>query len=308
MPDASFVRLSDQFADWRNDLFSGERPTLYPVAGQDSPLSKLELGPGRIWVVGGAPAAGKTAFVMQLILDACRLTPTLSCLVMNIEMPPTVLLDRQLARLSGVPLTTIRERQFTEDIQERVAVGLDTIQDIADRLTFCLPPYTLGNVIASADAVDADLIVLDYIQRIQPAGDLTTTPDRRGQIDAVMHDCRRIADAGRAVIVVSSLSRQRNSGGSANYDTAGLASFRESSELEYGADDCFILQDDGQGRRKLKHLKARHSEPRDRILQFDGSLQRFEPVNPLDSDSGGSPDDWSDVSELWGTDDAEDAP
>ena len=308
MPDASFVRLSDQFADWRNDLFSGERPTLYPVAGQDSPLAKLELGPGRIWVVGGAPAAGKTALVMQLVVDAVRLTESLKVLILNVEMSVESLLDRQLARFSGVPLTTIRERQFTEDIQERVAVGLDTIQDIADRLTFCLPPYTLGNVIASADAVDADLIVLDYVQRIQPAGDLTTAPDRRGQIDAVMHDCRRIADAGRAVIVVSSLSRQRNSGGSANYDTAGLASFRESSELEYGADDCFILQDDGQGRRKLKHLKARHSEPRDRILQFDGSLQRFEPVNPLDSDSGGSPDDWSDVSELWGTDDAEDAP
>ena len=54
-----------------------------------------------------------------------------------------------------------------------------------------------------------------------------------------------------------------------------LASFRETSELEYGADDAFILTpaDDGEGeppsRVVLRHLKSRHGETRDIALDFD---------------------------------------
>ena len=39
------------------------------------------------------------------------LTPTLRAVVCNIEMPPPVLMDRQLARLSGIPLNLIRYRK-----------------------------------------------------------------------------------------------------------------------------------------------------------------------------------------------------
>ena len=40
-----------------------------------------------------SPGAGKTAFAMQAVTDALRLTPTLRVLVANVEMPPAVLLD-----------------------------------------------------------------------------------------------------------------------------------------------------------------------------------------------------------------------
>ncbi|MFN9911238.1 MAG: DnaB-like helicase C-terminal domain-containing protein, partial [Pirellulaceae bacterium] len=60
----------------------------------------------------GAPGAGKTSFVMQIVVDALRLTPNLRAVVCNVEMPPEVLLDRQLSRLSGVPLEAIRYRRL----------------------------------------------------------------------------------------------------------------------------------------------------------------------------------------------------
>ena len=47
-------------------------------------------------------------------------------------------------------------------------------------------------------------------------------------------------------------------------DGLGLASFKESSELEFGADDAFMLTTANEsGEMVLKHLKARHSQPRD---------------------------------------------
>ncbi|MGD0383266.1 MAG: hypothetical protein ABSA77_07095 [Thermoguttaceae bacterium] len=44
-----------------------------------------------------------------------------------------------------------------------------------------------------------------------------------------------------------------------------LASFRESSELEFGADGAFILVPDKKHDDEviLRHLKARHTEPKD---------------------------------------------
>jgi hypothetical protein len=54
-----------------------------------------------VTLLGGAPGAGKTALSMQWALDALRLTPSLRCVVCNVETPPAVLLDRQLARLSA---------------------------------------------------------------------------------------------------------------------------------------------------------------------------------------------------------------
>jgi replicative DNA helicase len=55
-----------------------------------------------------------------------------------------------------------------------------------------------------------------------------------------------------------------------------LASFRESSELEFGADDAFILVPDEDGdRATLRPLKARHTEPVDIVLRFDRRHQSF---------------------------------
>ncbi len=211
-------------------------------------------------LIGGAPGAGKTAFTMQAVTDALRLTPTLRALVCNIEMPPAILLDRQLSRLSGVNLTAIRYRQLGAEHAERIDQGMNTLAALADRLCFLRPPFDLANVAAAADAFGAQLILLDYIQRIPPPGEHN---DKRGSVDACMNYLRQFADAGVAVIVVSAVGRSKDRSGRNSYaDGLNLASFRESSELEFGADSAFILTPDGPDDDgiTLKYLKDRHGE------------------------------------------------
>ena len=242
-------------------------------------MSRIEIGPGLVTLLGGAPGAGKTAFVMQAVVDALRLTPTLRAVVCNIEMPPGVLLDRQLARLSGVDLTTIRYRRLTEEHAERIDAGLNTLDELAERLAFVRPPFDLANVAAVADeffSEGAGLIVLDYIQRIQPPGE---HGDKRGSVDATMSHLRAFADAGVAVIVLSAVGRTKDKAGRSSYsgDGLNLASFRESSELEFGADDAFILTPDDEV--ILRHLKSRNGECRDVRLQFDKPHQAFTPLD-----------------------------
>src|SRR6266545_6375846 len=274
MPDASFVCAADALAGWRDDVLSGKPPVLFPVGAGE--LARVEIGPGLVTLLGGAPGAGKSAFAMQATVDALRLTPTLRACVCSVEMPPTVLLDRQLARLSGIDLTLIRHRRLGAAHADRIDQAMNTLEPLAERLAFVRPPFDLANVAATADAFDAQLLLLDYIQRIPPPGE---HGDKRGAVNATMDYLRQFADAGVAVVVVSAIGRTKDGKGRSSYAGEGLnlASFRESSELEFGADDAFILApDDDQGDAvTLRHLKSRHGEAKDIVLTFDRRLQRF---------------------------------
>jgi len=144
-------------------------------------------------------------------------------------------------------------------------------------------------VAATADAFDAQLLLLDYIQRIPPPGE---HGDKRVAVNATMDYLRQFADTGVAVVVVSAIGRTKDGKGRSTYAGEGLnlASFRESSELEFGCDDAFILtpDDDDQGDAvTLRHLKSRHGECRDIALTFHRRHQRFAPAG---SDHGPRPD------------------
>jgi replicative DNA helicase len=177
---------------------------------------------------------------------------------------------------SGINLTAIRHRKLGAEHAQRIDQGLATLEPLAECLAFVRSPFDLGNVAATADAFDAGLLLLDYIQRIPPPGE---HGDRRGAVDATMGYLRQFADAGVAVVVVSAVGRGKDGKGRSSYasDALSLASFRESSELEFGCDDAFILAPDESAADlvTLRHLKSRHGEACDLPLQFERCLQRF---------------------------------
>jgi replicative DNA helicase len=279
--NASFAVAGDVLAGWRDDLLTSKPPTLYACGAGE--LARIELGPGRVLLLGGAPGAGKTGFACQLVFDALRLTPELRAVICNVEMSMAALLDRQLARLSGVALDVIRKRQLGAAHADRIDQAIATLEPLAERLAFCRPPYDLANVAATADDFAAGLLLLDYIQRIPPPGEHA---DRRHSVDASMKLLRAFAAAGVAVLVVSAVGRGKDARGRSSYggDALSLASFRESSELEFGADDAYLLAPDSEpGAVTLRHLKSRYGECRDVPLTFDGVHQRFTPAATADS-------------------------
>jgi replicative DNA helicase len=287
MPDASFVCAADALAGWRDDVLSGKPPVLFPVGSGE--LARVEFGPGLVTLLGGAPGAGKTAFTMQCVVDSLRLTPTIRAAVCNVEMAPAVLLDRQLARLSGIDLSLIRRRRLGAEHADRIDQAMNTLEPLAERLAFVRPPFDLANLAATADTFGAHLLLIDYCQRVAPPGEHA---DKRGAVNALTDFLRQFADAGVAVVVVAAVARTRDGKGRSTYAGEGLnlASFRESSELEFGCDDAFILtpDDDDQGEAvTLRHLKSRHGEAKDIALTFDRRHQRFMPAG---ADAGPRPD------------------
>lgn len=294
---ASFQSAADVLDELHADIKAGKPPILYPIGEGD--LARIEVGPKLVTLIGGAPNAGKTAFVMQAVTDALRLTPSLRAAVLNVEMPPSSLLDRQIARLSGVDLTMIRHRLLKPEHAERIEVAVEGLRDVAERLAFVRPPFHLANVAQTANTVGAGLICLDYVQRISlppAAGKQRGPSDKRGVIDAMMDYVRQLADCGKAIILVAAVSRTKDKRGRSSYDGDGLnlASFRESSELEFGADNAFMLvPGESASLVTLKHLKARYTEPADLLLTFDRKHQHFKPY------TGDSEAAMDDVKRAW---------
>jgi replicative DNA helicase len=289
----NYVTAGQTLAGLRDDLFSGRKPVRWPLG--NAGLGKIDFGPGSVLLLGGAPGAGKTALVGQMIFDALRLNEELSAVIGNVEMSPAVLLERQLARVSGIPLGMLRERQVGAAEAERLERGIATLEPLCERLTFLKPPFSLQNLADTSDAQEADLIVCDYVQRFEPPEDAA---DARRAMGAIMSMLRQFAETGCGVVVVSALGRSKDSRGRASYSEGlGLASFRETSELEYGADDAYILAEGKEeGQRILRHLKSRNGARDDLELSFDGRLQRFKGA---EGDTAGGPNLQASLAARW---------
>lgn len=294
MKTSNYITGADAFGNWRENVLAGTPSTLYPIG--TGALADIEIGPNLVTLLGGGPGAGKTAFVMQSAIEAMRFTPTLRVCICNIEMPASVLLDRQLARIAGIDSRVIRKRQLDEKHADRMDRAMVTIESVIDRLCFVRPPFDLENVAATVDAFGAGLLVLDYIQRIKPPGNIEPG---RGSVNATMNFIRQFADAGMAVVVLSAVGRTKDAKGRSSYsgDGLSLASFRESSELEFGADDAFILaaedEDPIDSIVRLKHLKSRNGECKDILLRFEKRYQRLTPIASTDEATANA------VSALW---------
>jgi replicative DNA helicase len=267
----TFTTGADLFGSWLADVQRGEPPVRYTLP---PPFDGLDIRPGRLILFGGAPGAGKTAAMMQIGIDLLRQNETARLLVANVEMDPARLVERIVSRLAAVPLTAIADRTLTADQLDRVRVVMDTFAPLAGRLAFLHPPFALEHVAAAGTAFDANVLALDYIQRFT-VGD--AVKDKREQLETAATVLRRFCDAGAAVLVASAVSRQKHAGGS-TYRGLNLASFRGSSELEYGADSAYVLVPTEGGGINFQCEKNRYGPVADIPTAFDGTIQKFTPA------------------------------
>ncbi|MFM8494213.1 MAG: DnaB-like helicase C-terminal domain-containing protein [Planctomycetia bacterium] len=270
--------MNSLLGDLRDKVFSGRPPVEFTIANE--PWGSFAYRPGEVIAIAAPPGMGKTAFVTQATVDALRLHPNASCLTVNVEMSPEMLLERQVSRLSGVPLDDIIRHTGFEGRTHLIDSAFATLESIGDRLGFMGPPFSIEHVVEAVRVMQPRILVLDYIQRLHCCDGVA---DTRIRLNSIMHEARVIATAGVSVVLVSAVARTPSKkGGGYNANELGLGSFRESSEVEYGADDAFVIVEEGRadpmtGCRTLvmRHPKSRNHRRQDVRMGFDGSIQRF---------------------------------
>ena len=267
----TFTTGADLFGSWFAGVERGEPPVRFTLP---DPFTALDVRPGRLFLFGGAPGGGKTAALLQVGIDLLRMNESARLLVANVEMVPPLLVERVASRLSAVPLTAITDRTLTADQLGRVRAAVDALAPVAGRLAFLHAPFALEHVAAAGTAFRANVLVLDYIQRFTVGDD---SKDKREQLETAAAVLRRFCDAGAAVLVASAVSRQRGQTGS-NYQGLNLASFRGSSELEYGTDAAFVFVPGEGGGITLQCEKNRFGAVADIVTRFDPFTQTFTPA------------------------------
>lgn len=203
----------------------------------------VELYPGKIVAVAAGPGTGKTALMAQWTVDAMIADPSLTALIANVEMSPRELIFRQLSRLGGIPLSKVMHRSPIlkhGDDSERLDYALDRLSGIRGRLHFARDPHSIEAIHADVRRIRPDIVVLDYIQKIRTSN---TRSDTRERIDEVMTTARKMAFSGACVLAASAVSRQKTANGS-GYRNLSMANLRDSSTLEFDADDVWLMEED----------------------------------------------------------------
>lgn len=281
------VMLNEFLGDLINDVLTGDPPPEYQFT--ETKWGTLALRPKQITGVGGSPNCGKTGLGLQMVTGALLRDPSLRAIIACVEMSEQVLMERTLARLSGVYLTKILERTRDEFFVERINRAIPQLESLADRLMFMQRPFSMTDVRAACDQFEPHIVVLDYLQRL---GVGEGSIDMKSQVAGVMTQVRLLADQGPAVLAVAALNRAASSRSSAraesNVDAVNdIAVFRDSSDIEYSLDDAFVLVPTNDNRTirdtdayepkkvVLRHVKSRNNLTVHIPLAFDGRLQEF---------------------------------
>lgn len=238
--------------------FSGdvETATRLPTATPGTDLASIPFELGRITVIGGPTSVGKSSLVHQLAVDA-TLEGDDGFATWCVELTKRDIWRKQLARLSGVPVDEIppHARDFGPPLRK----AYEALSDVAGDIEF-LPDHLNLKQIYERN-LRGILLIIDYIQRIKVPG----VSDARASMDQAMARLRELASDGRAVVIVSSLARGRT----------GIDAFRESGEIEYGADYAYVMTKTAVGDVLLENVKNRWGALRDVRLSVDWTTMTF---------------------------------
>ena len=288
------ISLGSLLGSIQHELLEGEPPLEFAVAR--APWGTLAFRPGDVMAIAAPPGMGKSALISQLLDDAQRLNPLAISLTVNVEMTVQTMVERKISRLCGVPLADIARRNRVRYQASHIQPGITTLESIGDRVFFMDSPFTLERIVEAVQQVEPNILVIDYLQRIECCAGVT---DTRTRLNTLMHEARQIASAGICVVLVSAVARtQSKKGGGYNASEIGMGSFRESSEIEYGCDDAFVMvEEEGTAVDpdnpfpprilNLKHVKSRNHRRHDLRLEFDGSVQQFR-LLPSRSEAAGT--------------------
>lgn len=232
---------------------------------------------GEITMCGASSGGGKTGFLAQCLVEACRMNVPTLCF--SLEMDKTAMLRRLACIVSGVPFPRCRDpRWATKDDMRAIYAAAEEIKQwplfIND-----VSGISIQQLSATARLYirrhDVGFIGCDYVQIVDAPG-----KDERLRVGNVSRGLTKLAkDEQVPILALSQLSRPDRRDES---KIPGQSALRESSQLENDAHVILILhreRDAETGRwkseGKLRIAKQRNGETADYPVWFDRSTLTF---------------------------------
>ncbi len=202
-PCPNIIAGADALDAFLHRQHHGDAREWWPL-GPDG-FAPYRFGPGSLYVVAAAPGRYKTALLLNWVTNILRAEPDLRAVIANAESPPDDLIARMAANLTGVPYGAMLDGvQGDERHLARLGEASDTLADVMGRVTFIDDASpTLDAIAAAAEATDARLILIDYLQCLAPP-----EGTRDGEaIKEIMRGVVTLAKQGRGILLASAATR-----------------------------------------------------------------------------------------------------
>ena len=229
---------------------------------------------GEVMVLAARPRVGKSAFALQVILDLLGRDVPVG--LWTLEMSQRAWLRRALSQLSGIDLRAIRMGTVPDsqmDTLNRLIVAVGKLP-----LLFATSASTPAGFADEAREMverrDAGLLVVDYVQLMEPPPDAYSRENEVAQISRAIKQTSLELDV--PVLLLAQLNRD------AEERPPTLGNLRESGALEQDADIVTLLhrERDKETRVLSSHTlciveKNRDGESGAFALRFDGGHMWF---------------------------------
>ena len=201
------------------------------------------LHPNELIIIAARPAMGKTAFALNIAVNAALATNK-AVAIFNLEMGAEQLMFRMLSAASSVEGNKLKTGNLSHDDWKKIN---EATSELGDAPIFIedTPGITIGEIRAKcrrlASAGNLGLIVIDYLQLI--SGGPGYGNNRQQEVSDISRSLKTMAmELGVPVIALAQLSR--NVEGRENKRPI-MSDLRESGSIEQDADIVsFLYRDD----------------------------------------------------------------
>ncbi|MCS6799941.1 MAG: replicative DNA helicase [Myxococcota bacterium] len=218
----------------------GERITGLPTGFHDLDAMTAGMHPGELIVVAGRPGMGKTAFALNVAVNACRLRG-IGVGIFSLEMPKEQLVQRMLCAEAGVDGQRLRTGQLMHDDWKKLARAAGTLTQLPIFLDDTAS-LTIMELRAKTRRLHAEsglgLVVVDYLQLMRAGG---RHDSREQEISEISRSLKSLAkELGIPVVALSQLNRNVEQRPEKNRRPM-IADLRESGAIEQDADTILFV-------------------------------------------------------------------
>lgn len=234
---------------------------------------------GNVIVLAARPGVGKTSFALNVAENVAAAGGKVG--VISLEMSSEELRERLVSSRTGIDIQRIRTGAIREDDRAQMMVALARLSGLSMFIDDT-PGQTIQQVRAKARrlhaAVGLDLLVLDYLQLMEGAGD---AKNREGEVAKISRGLKILArELQIPLIALSQLNRAVE--GRASH-VPMLSDLRESGAIEQDSDivifiyreELYDKETDKKGIAELHIAKHRNGPTGVIPLRFDANTTRF---------------------------------
>lgn len=240
---------------------------------------------GDLIILAARPGVGKTAFALNLAVNAAKAGTTVAFL--SLEMSASQLIQRVICSEANLSLSKLRAGKIAESDWGAIADASDTISKL-DMFIDDTPSLSILELRAKARrelrGKDNGLIIVDYLQLMQPAK-ARRDGNRAVEVGEISRGLKVLAkEMNMPVLALSQLSRSVEMRGKKR---PMLSDLRESGSIEQDADIVMFIdrsindleaEEEGRpdkGMAELIVAKHRNGPTRDISLTFSAENTRF---------------------------------